>query len=622
MGGGNDTIHGNGGTDTLRVIQGSDHADAATAVSFDGASLSINGAELVTTGVENFDITLGAGNDVVDASGATVTGALTVNLGGGDNIYVAALGTGHTITAGSGTNDRIDFSAYTAGVTVDLANNKANGAGFVHTITGFEQVVGSSGNDRLYGRNLASDWFVATEGNDLIDGGTGVDTYDASGITQNLNIDLRGTSGVASFGIYRQDLYGIENVIGGSGDDVFRGSNAANHFDGGAGNDTIVVAGNRGDYKVLFNAITGIGTISRVDGTGSADTFTNIESLVFDDTAISPTASNARVDFGGDGGADLLLQSSSGWYSYRSDPNYTSVHDIGFNAGKTLIGIADFDGDGRDDMLFVNPTSDWYSYFSGGDRSATVEIGSNAGKSVVGIGDFDGDGRADILFKNDASGWYSYYSGGSKAATVDVGSNNGRELVGVADFDGDGRDDMLFVNPTNGYYSYFGGGDRSELVDIGAQAGKTALALADLNGDGAADILLRSSSGWYSFVDGSTHILQDIGFQNGKTLIGVGDFDGDGADDLLFLNPSSGWLSYLTSDGLVDIGSAPAYSVRGIDDYNGDGRDDLLLQHNSTGEGVIALGGSLSNTQTVGPLATQDVISDHLGLLTDDILIG
>src|SRR5690606_12713706 len=106
---------------------------------------------------------------------------------------------------------------------------------------------GGAGNDTVFGGN-GDDWIVAEQGDgndtyfgDDMVGGSGIDTLDMSAITANITIDLgngtmhRGSVSSAQTGT--DTIWGIENAVGGSGDDLIIASNAVNVLDGGGGND-------------------------------------------------------------------------------------------------------------------------------------------------------------------------------------------------------------------------------------------------------------------------------------------------------------------------------------------------------------------------------------------------
>jgi serralysin len=158
------------------------------------------------------------------------------------------------------------------------------------------------------------------------DGG-GVDTYDLSNYTTNLTINLNpgapsvfsstqlaylGNGHYAAGNVYNAYLYNndprsyIDSVIGGSGDDTFRGNEIANVLNGGAGNETITGGGgndtiiggsgtdtavysdNQANYAISYDASSQAFTISH-RGTGSTDgtdTVTGVETFQFADGPI------------------------------------------------------------------------------------------------------------------------------------------------------------------------------------------------------------------------------------------------------------------------------------------------------------------------------------------------
>lgn len=77
------------------------------------------------------------------------------------------------------------------------------------------------------------------DGDDVIHGGDGSDTYDASFATMAVDIDLDAGSATGSE-IGSDQLTSIENAVGGGGDDTITASSAVNILYGGNGNDTFV----------------------------------------------------------------------------------------------------------------------------------------------------------------------------------------------------------------------------------------------------------------------------------------------------------------------------------------------------------------------------------------------
>src|SRR5437667_292728 len=141
------------------------------------------------------------------------------------------------------------------------------------------------------------------------------------------------------------------------------------------------------------------------------------------------------------------ILASEGYLRTVADPNWT------------VAGIGDFDGDGKADILWRNTsTGQNYIYFSDGTTIKPTEgfIRTVADQSwqVAGIGDFDGDGKDDILWRNSATGEnYIYLMNGTAILTEgylrQVADLNWK-IVGVGDFDSDGKADIRWRNSRSG----------------------------------------------------------------------------------------------------------------------------------------------------------------------------
>ena len=133
-----------------------------------------------------------------------------------------------------------------------------------------------------------------------------------------------------------------------------------------------------------------------------------------------------------------------------------------------LIGLEDFNADGSADML-------WYHIESGLlvaallDGNSIIQVSSYGlalpaldGWSMLGLNDFNGDGRADILWNNAYTGEVKSWllSEDGVIGDVSYGSiavNSGWSLLGADDYNGDGRSDLL-------WYNYFSNATEAWLV--------------------------------------------------------------------------------------------------------------------------------------------------------------
>ena len=176
-GAGDDMLHGGGGDDTLAsgagadVIDGGDGVDTADYSGADG-SVVVNletgyaakdGQGAIDRLVDVENLTGGDQSDELrgDAGDNVIDGGL------GNDVLVGGLGN-DTLTGGTGT----DTAGFTgdAAVDVDLAAGTANGQGD-DTLSGIENVVGSSGDDTIAGDGGAN----------VLIGGTGADTLTGGG---------------------------------------------------------------------------------------------------------------------------------------------------------------------------------------------------------------------------------------------------------------------------------------------------------------------------------------------------------------------------------------------------------------------------------------------------------
>src|SRR2546428_1173578 len=115
------------------------------------------------------------GEDILDFSGLSADLTVTVHADGSleasDGIsMLASVSNVENLIGGSGRN-KLDYSARTDGVSVDLQAGEASG--FV-SVRGFRDVIGSSGDDVLWGDVLANA-LSGGAGNDVISGGGGAD---------------------------------------------------------------------------------------------------------------------------------------------------------------------------------------------------------------------------------------------------------------------------------------------------------------------------------------------------------------------------------------------------------------------------------------------------------------
>lgn len=174
--------------------------------------------------------------------------------------------------------------------------------------------------------------------------------------------------------------------------------------------------------------------------------------------AADQTAIPLPGDFNGDGRDEIL------WYApgtgrdsiWRFDTSGSTptVRSTALTIeGDFRPVIGDLDGDGDDDVFWYGPgrRTDAIWWMEGGvvkqsTKAAGHQIGGSAYRPVA--GDFDGDGRDEILWYGPGGLSDSIWSGitpqGAKTSTATKVGGNYRALVG--DFDGDGIDDIRWIS--------------------------------------------------------------------------------------------------------------------------------------------------------------------------------
>jgi len=345
--------NGAGSAQLIATLQAFRFLDA-TDIAVDNGS--VPAGQTITGTAGNDSLTGSQGNDTISG----LAGADTLNGLGGNDTYIVTAGDVLTDTGGIDTvvSDvswtlGADFENLTmtgtAGISV-TGNNGANlaignaGNNYFNLRAGDDTIQAGAGNDWID----MSAFGTASYGNDLIDGGAGIDTINfaisagqQSGISADLSIGSVHGGGVGGAGSAR--VTGIEHLIGAGFDDRLTGAAAAETLEGREGNDTL----------------SGMGGNDTLAGGTGADSF------VF---AATPDAGNVDLLTDFVSGTDKAAFDNAVFTALGADGNFTAG-DARFAAGAGFTS-----GQDASDRIVYNTTTGQLCYDADGSGAGAAQL--------------------------------------------------------------------------------------------------------------------------------------------------------------------------------------------------------------------------------------------------------
>ena len=145
--------------------------------------------------------------------------------------------------------------------------------------------------------------------------------------------------------------------------------------------------------------------------------------------------------------------------------NWVSISG-GFDKNWTMLGTGDFNGDGKDEILFRNGTN-FYTTDINSNFSSLGGFGD--GWDVRAIGDFSGDGKDDLVLFHKDTGSVVKLENGQTSSYARLGQLDANDwfIVGAGDYNGDGKDDLLVRQYSSGMLGYYANGDFSKWNEMG-----------------------------------------------------------------------------------------------------------------------------------------------------------
>ena len=317
----------------------------------------------------------------------------------------------------------------------------------------------------------------------------------------------------------------------------------------------------------------------------------------------SPTAYPQQIsiaDLDGDGKLDLAVTRSANLNSYSASSDaihlFRNITPIGSTAITFTVGpvfnsangafasgvnIADFDGDGKPDIVSLAGTQNRIVVFRNFSTSGTLSFTitgqtfnftAGASGNFVAVGDLDQDGKPDVVVSTSANTLSIFHNQSTPgninfadafASNIDLAVGFTPYAIAIGDFDGDGNPDMAVTDQGNGRVVFFRNTNNSVSGTISfpnsfifafATAGGIAstgsipylnLSIADFDGDSKIDVavanesasgnvllILKNTSSGINNLSFSNRISYSIGYSNPWNLVS-GDLNADGRPDVI-----------------------------------------------------------------------------------------
>ena len=295
----------------------------------------------------------------------------------------------------------------------------------------------------------------------------------------------------------------------------------------------------------------------------------------------SPTATIIPGAFAGNGKTQFLAVQGAVWYVYGFNGSAITSASTGLSTSGEQVAV-DYDGDGLPDLVSISgsnvlvrrniTTAGGPVRFAATANAIWTTSGavSFGGTGLFGAADFNGDGRGDLLVAtiiNTGFGTIVYWNalmsngfGASATATQLLGTGTSYPMIG--DWNADGCTDI--VSTYKVFVSNCAGGFTAVSTSV-PQYGDTAFVL-DWDGDGQSDLIYADSGSWYVQRSTGSGIAAPVSLGVAAPAskgFFPSDQNSDGQPDLAYVDAAAGYaVSYLPHNGTY----APPDLVSSISD--------------------------------------------------------
>ena len=282
--------------------------------------------------------------------------------------------------------------------------------------------------------------------------------------------------------------------------------------------------------------------------------------------------------------------------------------------------VADFNGDGADDVAIYGPSGDGFSGFVvisfTGSHDFPGPLVGIASQSFGGLADvpvaadYDGDGKADYAVYGPSGNGFNRYAVllSTTGKTITLGFGGPADVPVVGDYDGDGKADYAVYGPAgNGFNRFAIRGSAAGTTVLTNFGGLQDVAIAgDFDGDRRTDIAVYGPAG--NGVNRFAVLQSKNGFASAPFGVTgdrplATDFDGDGVDDIAVYGPDRrGFQRFAVSrspTGYFEQSFGGLTDVPVVADLDGDRRTDIAVYGDSGFNGNGRLAAIIGTLQSV-----------------------
>jgi hypothetical protein len=193
--------------------------------------------------------------------------------------------------------------------------------------------------------------------------------------------------------------------------------------------------------------------------------------------------------------------------------------------------VVDFNANGKDDILWRNPTTGANSvWFMNGAQETSYNLQSQDPAWTFTLGNFSGSGRTDLLWHNSTTGQNQIWSmNGIIATETTLNTLDTAWTSSIGDFNGDGKSDILWHNQQNGQNMVWlmNGGSLTTQALLPTNSANETAVIGNFNGDGKSEIYWRDNAAgadqiWTPSGNGTTVTQTSIAESNQLSPIVVG----------------------------------------------------------------------------------------------------